>query len=152
MNIHWKDWCWSWSSSTLATSCKELTHWKRPWCWERLRAGGDGDYRGWGGWIASTTQWTWVWASSGRWWRTGKPGMLQSMGSQRVKHDLVTEQTVQELKHVRKEWEVEAQNLVLCFSVFTRFIFAILLFLIVGVIQSPKYAETSWKCFERAAK
>jgi len=65
---------------------------------------------------------------------------------------LVTEQTVQEFKHVRKKREIEAQDLALCFPVFTRFIFAILLFLVVGVIQSPKYAETSWKCFERAAK
>ena len=56
---------------------KELTHWKRPWCWERLKAGGEGDKRGQDGWMASWTQWTWVWASSGRWWRTGNPGVLQ---------------------------------------------------------------------------
>ena len=60
--IHWKG--WSWSSNTLATWCEELTHWQRPWCWERLRAGGEGDKRGWDGWMASLTQWTWVWASS----------------------------------------------------------------------------------------
>ena len=72
LNIHWKDCCWSWSSNTLAIWCKELTHWKRPWSWERLRAGGEGDDRGWDGWMASLTRWTWVWASSGRWWRTGK--------------------------------------------------------------------------------
>ena len=66
--------------------------WKRPWCWERLRARGEGDERGCDGWMASPTQWTWVWANSGRWWRTGKPGMLQSMGSQRVGHNLATEQ------------------------------------------------------------
>ena len=76
----------------LATWCEELTHWKRPWCWERLSPEGEGDDRGWDGWMASPTQWTWVQASSGRWWRTGKPGMLQSMGSQRVEHDWVTEQ------------------------------------------------------------
>ena len=64
---------------------------ERPWCWERLKAGGEGDDRGWDGWMASPTRWTWVWASSGRWWRTGKPGVLQSMGSQRVGHDWVTE-------------------------------------------------------------
>ena len=81
---------WSWSSNNLATWCKELTHWKRPWCWERLKAG-EGDDRGWDGWMASLTQWTWVWANSGRWWRTGKPGILQSMGSQRVGHEWVTE-------------------------------------------------------------
>ena len=75
---YWHD--WSWSSNTLAT-----------WCWERLRAGGEGSYRGWDGWMTSPSQWTWVWASSRRWWRTGKPGMLQSIGSQRVEHDLAAE-------------------------------------------------------------
>ena len=74
--------CWNWSSNPLAAWCEELTHWKRPWCWERLKAGGEGDDRGWDGWMASPTQCTWVWASSGSWWWTGKPGMLQSMGSQ----------------------------------------------------------------------
>ena len=63
---------------------------KDPDGWERLRAGGEGDDRGWDGWMASLTQWTWVWASSGRWWRTGKPGMLQSMGLERVGHDWPT--------------------------------------------------------------
>ena len=62
---------------------RKLTHWKRPWCWERLKAGGEGDDRGWDGWMASPTQCTWIWASSGRWWRTRKPGMLQSTGSQK---------------------------------------------------------------------
>ena len=76
----------------LVTWCEELTHWKRPWCWERFRAGREGGDRGWDGWIASPTQWTWVWANSGRWWRTEKPGMLQSMGLQWVRHDWVTEQ------------------------------------------------------------
>ena len=71
-------WCWSWSSKTLATWCKEPTYWKRPWCWGRLRAGEEGD-RGWDGWMASSTQWTWVRANSERWWRTGKPGVLQCM-------------------------------------------------------------------------
>ena len=60
LGVHWKDWCWSWNSSTLATSCEELTHWKRPWCWEGLGAGGVGDDRGWDGWMASLTQWTCV--------------------------------------------------------------------------------------------
>ena len=76
----WKDWCWSWNSNPLATWCEEPTHLKRPWCWERLKAGGEGDDRGRDGWMASLTQWTWVWASSRSWWWTGKPGMLQSMG------------------------------------------------------------------------
>ena len=77
-----------WSSNTLATWWKELTHWKRPRCWERLRVGGEGDDRGWDGGMASLTRWTWVWVDSGSWWR---PGMLQFMGSQRVVHDWVTE-------------------------------------------------------------
>ena len=93
LNIHWKDWCWIWSSNTLATWCEEPTHWKRPWWWARLKAEGEiGDDRGWDAWMASLTQWTWVWASSGRWWRTGKPGVLQSMGSQRAGHDWSTAQ------------------------------------------------------------
>ena len=71
---------------------KELTHWKRLWCWERLKAGGEGGDREWDGWMASLTQWTWVWASSRSWWWTGKPGLLQSMGLQRVRYNLVTEQ------------------------------------------------------------
>ena len=62
-----------------------------PWCWERLKAGGEGDDRGWDGWMASPTRWTWVWASSGSWWWTGKPGVLRFMGSQRVRHDWLTD-------------------------------------------------------------
>ena len=87
LSIQWKDWCWSWSSNILATWCKERTSWKRPWCWERLKAEGEWDNRGWDGWMASPSQWAWVWASSGSWWWTGRPGVLQSMGSQRVRHD-----------------------------------------------------------------
>ena len=101
-NAHWKDWCWSWSPNTLATWCKELTHWKRLWCWEGLKAGGEGDDRRWDGWMASPTWWTRVWASSGSWWRTGRPGVLQSMGSQRVEHDWVTELII-ELGQGRRE-------------------------------------------------
>ena len=90
LNIHWKDWCWSWNSNTLVTWCEELIHWKRLWCWERLRAG-EGNNRGWNGWMASLTQWTWIWVGSGIWWCTGKHGMLQSIGSQRVGHDWAAE-------------------------------------------------------------
>ena len=61
LGVHWKDWCWSWNSNTLATSCEELTHWKSPWCWERLKVGGEGDDRGWDGWMAPPIQWRWVW-------------------------------------------------------------------------------------------
>ena len=82
-----------WSSKTLATWCEELTHWKRPWCWERLRTGGEGDDRGWDGWMASPTGWAWVWASSRSWWWTGKPGVLQSTGSQRVGHNWGSERS-----------------------------------------------------------
>ena len=91
LDILWMDWCWSWNSNTLATWCEELTHLKRPWSWERLRVGGEGDNRGWDGWMASPTQWTWVWVISGIWWWTGRPGVLHSMGSQRVEHNWMTE-------------------------------------------------------------
>ena len=64
---------------------------KKPWCWERLKAGGEGEGRGWDGWTVSPTRWTWVWASFGIWWWPGKPDLLQSMGSQRVGHDWATE-------------------------------------------------------------
>ena len=88
---------WSWSemqslpphlrtseleSAWNSTWCKELTHLKRPWCWERLRAGGEGDDRGWDGWMASPTRWTWVWVDSGSWWWTGRAGVLRFLGSQ----------------------------------------------------------------------
>ena len=89
-SFHWKECCWS--SNTFTTWSEELTHWKRPWCWERLRAGGEGNDRGWDGWMASLTQWTWVWVDSGSWWWTGMPGVLGFMGSQRVRHVWATEQ------------------------------------------------------------
>ena len=69
LSIHWKDWCWNWNPSTLATWCEELTRLKIPWCWKRLKAGEEGDDRGWDGWMASLTRWTCVWASSGSWWQ-----------------------------------------------------------------------------------
>ena len=89
--VHWKDWCWSWNSNTLATSREELTHWKRPWCWEGWGPGGEGDHRGWDGWMASVTRRAWVWVNSRSWWWAGRPGMLRFMGSQRVGHDWATE-------------------------------------------------------------
>ena len=85
------DWCWSWNSNTLASWCKEPTHWKRPWCWKKLKAEGEGDDRGWDGWMASPTWCTWVWASSRSWWWAGKHAVLQFMGLQKVGHNLVTE-------------------------------------------------------------
>ena len=90
------------NSSTLATSCEELTHWKRPWCWEGLGAGGEGNDRKWDGWMASPTRWTWVWVNSGSWWWAGRPGVLWFMGLQRVGHDWVTELNWTEaVKHIR---------------------------------------------------
>ena len=83
---------------TLATSCEELTHWKRFWRWEGLGAGGKGDDRGWDAWMASRTWWTWVGMNSGSWWWTGKPGMLRFMGSQRVWHDWETDLIWSDLK------------------------------------------------------
>ena len=89
LNIHWKNWCWSWNSNTLATWWEKLTHWKRSWFWKRLKVG-EGDNRGWNGWMPSPIRWTWIWTCFGI-WCTGKPGVLQSMGSQRVGHNWVTE-------------------------------------------------------------
>ena len=78
-------------TNILATWCEELTHLKRPWCWERLKVGGEGDGRRWNGWMASSTQWTWVWVNSVSSWWTGKPEVLQSMELQRVRHNWATE-------------------------------------------------------------
>ena len=75
---------------------------KKPWCWEGLKAGGEGDDRGWDGWMASLTRWTWFWVNSGRWWWTARPGMVWFMGSQRVRHDWATELNWTELKDVWK--------------------------------------------------
>ena len=86
----------------MATSCEELTHWKRLWCWEGLGAGGEGDDRGWDGWMASLTLWTWVWVNSGSWWWTGRPGVLQFTGSQRVGHDWTTELNWTDNKNCRQ--------------------------------------------------
>ena len=79
MNTHWKDLCSRWSSNTLETWWEQLTHWKRPWCWERLKVGGERDDRGWDDWMVSPIQWTWTWENSSRWWGTGKPVILQSL-------------------------------------------------------------------------
>ena len=107
--FHWKNWCWSWSSNCLATRCKEPTHWRRPWGWERLRAGGEGSDRGWHSWVASLSPWTWIWANSGIHWRIEKSGVRHSMGSQRVGHNLATEQQeihlFTKLKQTHGHWE-----------------------------------------------
>ena len=91
LGVLWKNLFWSWNSNTWATSCKEMTHWKRLWCWEGLGAGGEGDDREWDGWMVSPTRWTWVWVNSGSWWWTGRPGVLRFMESQRVGQNWATE-------------------------------------------------------------
>ena len=93
LNFHWKDWCWSWNTNTLAIWCEKLSHWKWHWCWERIKTRGKEDDRGWDGWMASSTQRTWVWASSGHWEWTGKPGLLQCKESQAVGQNWMTELT-----------------------------------------------------------
>ena len=91
LGVHWKDWCWSWNSSTLATSCEELTHWKRPWSWEGLELEEKGmtedKMAGWHHWLNGHE----FWLNSGCWWWTGRPGVLWFMGSQRVGRDCPTE-------------------------------------------------------------
>ena len=87
--VHPKDQSWVFIGRTDAEAetpilwppdAKSWFIWKKPWCWERLRSGGEGDNRGWDGWMASSTQWTWVWVDSGSWWWTGRPGVLWFMG------------------------------------------------------------------------
>ena len=104
--------------NTLATWYEELTYWKRPWCWERLKAGGEGDDKGWDGWMASPTQWTWVWVSSGSWWWIGRPGVLRFMGSQRVRNDWTTELSLSDYKAFYKEGSYFSENCEICVSAF----------------------------------
>ena len=85
----------------LATSREEWTHWKRLWCWEGLGSGGEGDDWGWDGWMVSLTWWMWVWVNSGRWWWTGRPGVLRFVASQRVRHNWATELNWTELNLLR---------------------------------------------------
>ena len=95
LNTHWKDWCWSWSSNTLATRCEQLTYWKDPDAGKDWKQEDVGD-RGWDSWMASPIQWMWTWANSRGWWGTGKLGMLPSTELQRAGHDLATEQQQQQ--------------------------------------------------------
>ena len=83
----------------LAAWCEQLNHWKRPWCWAIVKAGGEGDDRCLDGWMESPTQWTWVWPSPRSWWWTGMLGVLQSMGLQKVGHYWATD-----LKKKKKKW------------------------------------------------
>ena len=145
LNFHWKDWSWSWSSNTLATWCQELTHWQRLWCWGGLKAEGEGDDRGWEGWMASLTQWTWVWVSSSSWWWTGKPSMLQSVGSQRVGHDQTAELNSHPYRTAGKTialttWTFVGKVMSLFFNMLSRFVIAFLprsKCLLISWLQSP---------------
>ena len=109
LGVHWKDWCWSWNSNILVTSCEKLTHWKRLWCWKGLGAGGEGDDRGWDGWMASPTRWTWVWVNSGSWWWTGRPGSAAVLGVAKSQIRLSdwtdwTESLIINKNKILKEW------------------------------------------------
>ena len=96
--------------------CEELTHLKRPWRWERLKVGGEGDVRGWDGWMTLPTRWTWVWVNAGSWWWTGRPGMLQSMGLQTVGHDWVTELNWTECKPSTCHTSLTCPNFLYCLA------------------------------------
>ena len=85
---------------------------EKPWCWERLRAGGEGDDRGWDGWMASPTQWTWAWVDSRSWWWTGRPVVLRFMGSQRIGHNWATKLNWTELNMTSLSIEVGRDALV----------------------------------------
>ena len=110
LNINWKNWCWSWNSSTLATWCKSWFIRKDPdagkdWRWEEKET------TEWDGWMASPIWWIWVWASSGSWWWTGKPGVLQSMGCKEL--DLIEWLSWTDLRQ-----SLEAPGVHLCYSLF----------------------------------
>ena len=95
-----------WPLEEVTWRREEVTHLKRPWCWERLRVGEAGDDRRWDNWMASSTQWTWVWVNSGSWWWTGRPGVLRFMGSQKVTETWLSDWT--ELKALGK-WQTRNQ-------------------------------------------
>ena len=121
LSVHWKDRCSSWNSNTLATWCEELTHLKRPLCWERLRAGGEGDNRGRDGWMASPTQWRWVWVNSKSWRWTGRPGVLWSMGLRRVWHNWATELNIVQWKYHPPLLNVETERYLFYQSLYINF-------------------------------
>ena len=99
------------SSNTLATWCQETTDWKTPCCWERLKAGGEGDDQGWNGWMASPTRWTWVWASSGRWWWSGKLVCCTQLSVWTVLIQFLARSgTIPEKKKFKREWKQNKRN------------------------------------------
>ena len=109
LGVHWKEWCWSWNSNTLATWCEDLTHLKAPWFWEILKARGEGNDRGRDGWVASPTEWTWACVKSGNWWCTGRPGVLRSIGSQES-------DTTERLNWTELKLRVSSQGIPFAFS------------------------------------
>ena len=111
-DIHWKDWGWNWNSSTLATWCEELTHWKRPWYWESLKMGGEGDDRVWDGWMASPMQWTWVWASF--WRRKWLPTPVFLPGKSHGQKNLVGNSPCDHKESEMTEW-LHFRSFFLCF-------------------------------------
>ena len=116
-----------WRSSILVIWYEQTTHWKSPWCWEGLRAKGEEGIRGWDGWTASPMQWTWTWANSRRWWGTGRPGVLQSIGLQRVGHNWAAEQQLFNSFYflINFYWSIVALQLCVSFhwySLFFRFL------------------------------
>ena len=119
------DWCWSWNSNILATWCKEVTHMKRPWCWERLKAGGEGDDRGWDGWMALLTQQTWVWVNSGsRWWnREAWHAAVHGVENSRTQLSDWTELRADLPFYMFWVHSIMIHNLLFIFVIFTSFIF-----------------------------
>ena len=138
----------------MATWCKERTHRKRPWCWEKLKAEGEGDDRGWDGWIASPPQWTWVWtwvwsllpiSNSGSCWWTGKPAMLQSMGSQRVRDDWATELNINNIVYYNWFFYTFCFPFFLPFSSFLALLFSLCLLNCNLSLNLPLNLSL-WKC------
>ena len=102
--IHWKDWCWSWKLQYFAHLIQRTNSFEETLMLGKTEGRGEGDDRRWDDWMASLTWWTWVWINSRSWWWTGKPGVLQSMRSQRVRHSWATELNwffVHASRHVR---------------------------------------------------
>ena len=111
LSVHWEDWCWSWNSNTSRHLMQRADSFEKTLMWERLRAGGEGDDRGWDGWMASLTRWSWVWVNSGNWWWTGRPGVLRFMGSQSIGQDWATELNWTEPHHNKNHiWKTNSKN------------------------------------------
>ena len=115
LGVHWKDWCWSWNSSTLATSCEELTHWKSLWCWEGLGAGGEGDDRGWDGWWhhwlnGHEFEWT-------PWWWTGRLGMLHKESDTNERLNWTEDSPKEQVPYWENNLVILPNSLLLCVNI-----------------------------------